>query len=98
MDIHYQLNGLSFLWNAEKAKTNKSKHDGISFEQAATVFFDPFFQVMDASRHNEVRNAILGYDSFGRLLFVVHIEYRNDTIVIISARKATAEERKLYDS
>ena len=45
MDIHYELNGLKFLWNAEKAKINISKHDGISFEQAATVFFDPFFRL-----------------------------------------------------
>jgi uncharacterized protein len=98
MDIHYELNGLKFLWNAEKAKINISKHDGVSFEQAATVFFDPFFCLVDASRNNEARDAILGYDNTGRLLFVVHIEYDNEAIVIISARKATLEERKKYDS
>lgn len=43
MDIHYELNGLTFLWNVEKAKSNFVKHGGVSFEQAATVFFDPFF-------------------------------------------------------
>ena len=94
MDIHYELNGLKFLWNAEKAKINISKHDGISFEQAATVFFDPFFRLVDASRNNEARDAVLGYDNLGRLLFVVHIEYDGDAIVIISARKATPEEVK----
>ena len=53
---------------------------------------------MDASRNNEARDAVLGYDNTGRLLFVVHIEYDNEAIVIISARKAKLEERKKYDS
>ena len=98
MDIHYELNGLRFVWNEDKAHTNIRKHDGISFEQAATVFFDPFFCLMDASRNNEARDAVIGYDAFGRLLFVVHIEYDGEYIRLISARKAIAEERKNYDA
>lgn len=98
MDIHYELNGLSFIWNIDKARTNIAKHDGVSFEQAATVFFDPFVRLVDASRKDEARDAVIGYDATGRLLFVVHIEYDGDAIVIISARKATSEERKDYDS
>ncbi|MDQ5886935.1 MAG: uncharacterized protein QG667_221, partial [Pseudomonadota bacterium] len=49
MDIHYELNGLSFVWNAAKAANNRKKHDGVSFEQAASVFFDPLFRLLDAS-------------------------------------------------
>lgn len=41
MDIHYQLNGCDFVWNDRKSAGNPGKHDGVTFEQAATVFFDP---------------------------------------------------------
>lgn len=98
MDIHYELNGVRFIWDADKAASNIRKHDGIRFDQAATVFFDPFFCLVDASRNDEARDAVIGYDSFGRLLFVVHIEYDGDCIRLISARKAVSEERKDYDA
>lgn len=42
MDIRHELNGMVFVWNAKKAASNPGKHDGITFEQAATAFFDPF--------------------------------------------------------
>jgi len=35
MDIHYEKNGVSFVWNARKAAANAIKHDGITFDQAA---------------------------------------------------------------
>lgn len=38
MDVTYTLNGVKFVWDSEKANANKSKHDGISFEQAAQAF------------------------------------------------------------
>lgn len=98
MDIHYELNGTRFVWNAKKAAQNSHKHDGITFEQAATVFFDPFFHLVDAGRNEEARDALIGYDAFSRLLFVVHVEVEGEAFRIISARKATHEERKLYDS
>ena len=98
MDIHYELNGLSFVWNAAKAASNRKKHDGVSFEQAASVFFDPLFRLLDASRNNEPRDAIIGYDAGGHLLFVVHIEYDGSAIRLISARKAASKERDEYDS
>lgn len=69
MDIHYELNGLSFVWEARKAARHPACHDGITFEQAATVFFDPFFPLVDASRNDEARDAIIGYDATGRQLF-----------------------------
>ena len=97
MDIHFEKNGVSFVWNAHKAKLNTNKHDGITFEQASSVFFDPFFTLTDAGHPNEVRDAVIGYDESGRLLFVVHIEFESDCIRIISARKATVTEREYYD-
>jgi hypothetical protein len=98
MDIRYELNGTAFLWNAEKARENVLKHVGITFEQAAEVFFDPFFRLVDASRSHEARSAVIGYDLRNRLLFVVHLEIEGEYIRIISAREATAQERKDHDS
>lgn len=97
VDIRYELNGTSFVWNVKKASANPGKHAGITFEQAATVLFDPFFKLLDASRKNEARDAVLGYDALSRLLFVVQIDLDGEAIRIISARKATQEERKYYD-
>ena len=84
--------------DAAKAKANPIKHDGVTFEQAASVFFDPFFRLLDASRNDETRNAVIGFDAQGRLLFVVHLEVEREYIRIISARKATRIEREYYDS
>ncbi|MBN6742863.1 hypothetical protein JKG47_20670 [Acidithiobacillus sp. MC6.1] len=49
MDIHYELNGLSFVWDDRKAASTPRKHDGGTFGEGATVFFDPFFRLVDAS-------------------------------------------------
>ncbi|MDP2793859.1 MAG: BrnT family toxin [Sulfurisoma sp.] len=97
VDIHFELNGTTFVWNAKKAAANPIKHDGITFEQAATVFFDPLFRLVDAGRNDEARNAVIGYDTQSRLLYVVHVEIEGEAIRIISARKATNEERKHHD-
>ncbi len=97
MDIHFTLNNSAFVWNAHKAASNKSKH-GISFEQAATAFFDPLFKLTDASANQETRDAVIGFDEFSNLLFVVHIEIEGEFVRIISARKATSTERNFYDS
>jgi uncharacterized DUF497 family protein len=97
MDIRYELNGATFVWNARKASINVVKHGGITFEQAATVFFDPLFRLVDASRNDEARDAAVGYDETGKLLFVVHIEVEDEYIRIISARRATNEERREHE-
>ncbi len=97
MDIRFEKNGVTFVWNARKASTNPNKHDGITFEQAAEVFFDPFFKLVDAGRNQEARDAIIGYDESGRLLFVVHIEIEGEIIRLISARRATVTEHNVYD-
>jgi hypothetical protein len=96
-DINYELNGVHFAWNARKAAANVVKHEGITFEQAATVFFDPFFALVDASRNDEARDAIVGFDTTGKLLFVVHVELDGEAIRIISARRATQEERRHHE-
>ncbi|MDJ1178991.1 BrnT family toxin [Roseofilum sp. BLCC_M91] len=98
MDVYFVLNGITFVWNQEKAALNPRKHDGITFEQAAEVFFDPFLVVIDASRNDETRDAVIGLDTRWNLLFVVHIEREDNTIRMISARKATRQEREIYEN
>jgi uncharacterized DUF497 family protein len=96
MDESYELNGISFVWDASKARMNLSKHQ-VTFEQAAEVFFDPFFRAIDASPDTESRDAVIGMDTAWNLLFVVHIVIEDDRIRIISARPATRGERQFYE-
>jgi uncharacterized DUF497 family protein len=55
MDVVYRLQGVEFEWDAEKARSNVAKH-GVAFEEAAEVFFDPFYQTGDASVGDEQRD------------------------------------------
>lgn len=95
MDIRYRLEGLAFEWNDRKGQSNFLKH-GVTFEEAAEVFLDPFLVVGDASANDEDREFVLGYSLTERLLLVVHIE-RGQRTRIISARVATRNERRLYE-
>lgn len=95
MEIRFELGGESFVWDADKAHGNERKH-GVRFEEAASVFFDPLFVVVDASRNDEARHAAIGFDSTSRLLYVVHIEIEARAIRIISARRATSREEDIY--
>lgn len=97
MDVWFHLQGTDFVWDARKAAANPRKHDGVTFEQAATVFFDPLLRVVDASRNDEARDAVIGFDVSGRLLYVVHIQWEDMAIRIISARRATQHERHEHE-
>lgn len=96
MDIVYRLQGVEFEWDEKKARSNLEKH-GVKFEEATEVFFDPFYQVGDATANNQQRDFILGYSLSQRLLLVVYLERSKRTRRIISARPATNIERKLYE-
>jgi len=98
MDTRVVLHGITFIWDEHKAQENPRHHDGVTFEQAAEAFFDPFLKVVDASRNDEARDAIIGMDIRWNLLFVVHIELEEDAIRLISARKATRKERTYYEA
>jgi uncharacterized DUF497 family protein len=95
MDLHFELNGEAFVWDTVKAEKNWRKH-GVRFEEAATVFFDPLFVLVDASRKEEARHAAIGFDATGRLLYVVHVELDGTFIRIVSARRAEPEEETRY--
>jgi uncharacterized DUF497 family protein len=96
MDVSYILQGVQFEWDEEKAQSNIQKH-GVTFEEAAETFFDPFYQTGDASVDDkEDRDFIIGYTFSQRLLLAVYTE-RRDKTRIISARVATRAERKVYE-
>jgi len=89
---------LIFEWDPQKAKSNLKKH-GVSFEEASTAFQDILSLTIDDPLHSidEERVVLIGMSNKNRLLVVVHAE-REDNIRIISARKATKEERESYES
>lgn len=90
---------IKFEWSDIKASKNVEKH-GVSFEEASTVFYDDFavqFYDTDHSELEEDRFLILGISNNSRMLMVCHCEKQSgDVLRIISARKATKNERKFY--
>ncbi|MGX9732129.1 BrnT family toxin [Janthinobacterium aestuarii] len=95
MDVHFTLGADAFVWDAAKAQLNQRKH-GVRFEEAAQVFGDPLLVLVEASRNQEARDAAIGFDAAGRLLFVVHVEIEDVAIRIISARLADQKEETEY--
>lgn len=88
---------MRFEWDDNKAESNFLKH-GIKFEQAVTVFADPYLLFTEDSKHSEQeqREWAIGEAKNGSLLVVI-FTMRSDSIRIISARKATKIERKQYE-
>ena len=86
-----------FTWNEDKAANNFTKH-GITFEEAATVFNDPYFiDFYDPDySEDEDRFIIIGMSNLQRLLIVSYTE-RLNSIRLISARETTRQERKTYE-
>ena len=95
---------IEFQWNETKAIANLKKHK-VSFEEARSVFFDEFaVQFFDKQNStSEDRFILLGRSSESRILVVCHCERtvsernKGEIIRIISARKATKNERKFYE-
>ena len=90
---------MNFEWDENKARINQEKH-GVSFDEAKTVFDDAdALQIFDPDHsESEDRFIMLGMSSVLRILVVCHC-YRADdeTIRIISARKATRNECSTYE-
>ena len=95
MDVTIRLQGLELEWDDQKASSNVQKH-GVTFEEAAEAFFDPFLQMGDATVSDEQREFIIGYTFAQRLLLVIYAE-RGARTRLISARMATRAERKIYE-
>ena len=88
---------MQFEWDPEKARRNLKKH-GVSFDEAVTAFYDPLSATFDDPDHSdkEQRYITIGFSSQGRLLVIGHTE-RGEIVRIISARRATAHERKKHE-
>ena len=94
----YLIGGQLFIWDRAKNLANIEKH-GISFKMAAMAFFDPYAATYEDKGHSndEERFLIIGFAENQRLLTVCHCYREDDTVIrIISARKATNQEEKLY--
>jgi uncharacterized protein len=88
---------VEFNWDPEKAAAN-IKRRRISFTEAASVLEDPLSTTFPDEAHSEeeVRFLTIGASRRGRVLVVAHTE-RDDSIRIISVRRATRREREFYE-
>jgi uncharacterized DUF497 family protein len=86
-----------FEWDDDKAESNKKKH-GVSFAEAATAFSDSnAIELLDEkSSGKEDRWVLVGLSSKNQILLVVFVEREEETIRIISARKAVKDEINQY--
>ncbi|HYS43818.1 MAG TPA: BrnT family toxin [Geobacteraceae bacterium] len=89
---------MKITWDSSKAAANLKNHDGVTFEEAQHVLFDPFALTReDDDAQGEQRYVTLGMGGKGRILVVVYT-YRKDTIRLISAWKANEPQRRRYES
>ncbi len=88
---------LKFEWDERKAASNLKKHR-VSFSEASTIFDDLWFITFLDEEHStdEDRYITIGLSNRNRLLLVAHTDWVGQ-IRIISARKATNNEREFYE-
>jgi uncharacterized DUF497 family protein len=89
---------VEFEWDPEKAASNLKKH-GVAFTEAMTIFGDPFEVTIPDPDHSddEFRFLSMGLSESNRLLVVAYTE-RDQRTRIISAREASPQERREYES
>jgi uncharacterized DUF497 family protein len=87
-----------FEWDDAKADANLRKHR-VDFFEALTVFDDPFVRIEPDCTHTggEERLIATGLSAKSKVLLVVYTEHR-ELLRLISARKATRQERRVYES
>lgn len=81
---------MEFEWDLRKSDANLKKH-GISFHEASTVFGDPLAITFNDPDHS------IGYSGLNQLLIVIYTK-RHGKTRIISARRTTKQERKIYEN
>ena len=85
-------------WDPKKAASNKKKH-GVSFHEAGTVLEDPLGTTYPDPAHSEEEEecfVTIGRSALQRILVVAHAD-RGDSVRLISARRATRQERQFYE-
>ena len=88
---------MPFEWDPAKAAANLKRH-GVSFHEAGSVLADPLSTTFPDEVHSEDEGRFLtiGASTRGNILVVAHTD-RIDTIRIISARRATRQEREFHE-
>lgn len=86
---------MEFEWDKTKARLNLQKHD-VDFADSISVIEDPLALTIRDDDPDEDRFVTIGMDILGRILVVV-FTWRADSIRLISARKATKQERRIYE-
>jgi uncharacterized DUF497 family protein len=87
---------MKFEWDEEKNKQNIKDH-GFGFDRAKSIFNYPYLaRVDDRFDYAETRLLALGLME-GISIIAVAFSYREENIRIISARKATKQERRAYN-
>ncbi len=88
---------MTFEWDPRKARQNRRKHR-VSFQEAITVFGDPFAATYPDPDHSEMEHRFItvGMSNANRVLLVVHADGR-ENIRIVTARRATPRERENYE-
>ncbi|ETX07409.1 BrnT family toxin [Candidatus Entotheonella palauensis] len=88
---------MRYTWDPDKAQSNEADHE-IAFADAIRVFEDVYgLSQEDLSAEGEDRYVVIGMDAFGRILTVVYTYRGDDTIRLISARRATRREWREYE-
>ncbi len=87
---------MRYEWDERKASSNVRKH-GIDFADAVHVFEDDAASTIPDEFPDEERFVTIGMDAFGRVLVVVYTYRGEQGIRLISARRATARERRQYE-
>jgi uncharacterized DUF497 family protein len=86
-----------YEWDPKKAAANVTKHK-VPFDEATSVFTDPFALTFDDPDHSldENRFITIGTSSKQRILFLAHTDRGEDHVRIIHARRATKTEAHAY--
>jgi len=87
---------MRIVWDVKKAAANIRNH-GIEFSHATTVLDDPMAVTIEDTLQAEQRFVTVGSDILGRVLLVVYAYSGEEEIRLISARKATPKERRVYE-
>jgi uncharacterized DUF497 family protein len=87
--------GVTYEWDENKAQVNLDKHK-IDFADAATSFEDEFAIHVPDDEPSEDRFLAIAMDSLGRVLVTAYT-WRGDSCRIISSRKPTPREQRMYE-
>jgi uncharacterized DUF497 family protein len=88
---------MKLIWDRSKNEANIEKH-GLDFADVYKVFESPMMVGLDERKeYGEDRWIGIGLLDNTRVVVIVFTEPEEDTIRVVSFRKATTDERKRYE-